>query len=285
MGGEERRNLGGRPGRIGSKMMLLACLSVLVLQQCTAFVHPAVLQQRMSLRASPVHHAANHRRAASALSMAKKGGSGGSKRKKKKAAAAEGAGGASTVSTRAVPASSSEDDEFEDAGAPMMASGGGFADVKTAKRGEVLEDGVIGSDDAREAKIEETLRKMGVQSIGQVRAAKAEEDKENKSVGQQITSIFDLIPPETQLVMERVFIAGFAVCLLFLVACGCAIGVEAYFLSTNGKLPPDLDSFIVGTLEPLFTPSLGATFLFSSCLGVLKLGQMGQESIVYREDD
>lgn len=48
---------------------------------------------------------------------------------------AQGAGGAATVSTRAVPASSSEDDDFEDAGAPMMASGGGFADVKTAKRG------------------------------------------------------------------------------------------------------------------------------------------------------
>lgn len=58
--------------------------------------------------------------------------------------------------------------------------------------GEILEDGVIGSDDAREAKIEDTLRKMGVQSIGQVRAAKAEEDKENKSVGKQITSIFDV---------------------------------------------------------------------------------------------
>lgn len=54
-----------------------------------------------------------------------------------------------------------------------------------------------------------------------------------------------LIPAETQLLMERVFIAGFAVCLLFLVICGCAIGVEAYFLSTQGKLPPDLDNFIV----------------------------------------
>lgn len=39
------------------------------------------------------------------------------------------------------------------------------------------------------------------------------------------------------------------------------------------------------TLEPLFTPSLGATFAFSSALGVLKLGQMGQESVVYKEDD
>ena len=45
--------------------------------------------------------------------------------------------------------------------------------------------------------------------------------------------------------MERVFIAGFALCLLFLIGCGGAIGTEAYFLSTNGKLPPDLDNFIV----------------------------------------
>ena len=61
--------------------------------------------------------------------------------------------------------------------------------------GEVLEDGVIGTDEAREAKIEETLRKMGVQSIGEVRAEKAkalEEEKNKKSMGQQITSIFDV---------------------------------------------------------------------------------------------
>ena len=45
--------------------------------------------------------------------------------------------------------------------------------------------------------------------------------------------------------MERVFIAGFALCLLFLVGCGGAIGTEAYLLSTTGELPPDLDNFIV----------------------------------------
>ncbi|CAN0098312.1 unnamed protein product [Pylaiella littoralis] len=212
--------------------------------------------------------------------MAKKGG-GGSKRKKKKAAPTEGPGGATAVSEAV---SSSVAGGFEDAGAPMMAGGGaGFVDIKKARRGEVLEDNVIGTDEAREAKIEDTLRKMGVQSIGEIRAAKAKEV--DQSAAPKITSFFELIPPETQLVLERVFIAGFLGCLLFLVACGCAIGVEAYFLSTSGKLPPDLDQFIVQTMEPLFTPSLALTFLFSSCLGVLKLGQMGQESVVYREDD
>lgn len=54
----------------------------------------------------------------------------------------------------------------------------------------MLEDGVIGTDAAREAKIEETLRKMGVQSIGEVRAEKAAD--EDKSVADKITSIFDV---------------------------------------------------------------------------------------------
>eukprot|EP00903_Cladosiphon_okamuranus_P012716 g11888.t1 len=235
--------------------------------------------------------------------MAKKSGSGsgGSKRKKKKAAAAAAAAAAGTEGGTAVseksssPSTSSTSsavDGFQDAGSTMMVGTDGgpspIPEVKVAKRGEVLADGVIGTDEAREAKIEETLRKMGVQSIKEVRSEKEmemEEEKKKKGMGQQITSFFDLIPPETQLLMERVFIAGFALCLVFLVFCGCAIGVEAYFLSTQGKLPPDLDDFIVQKLEPLFTPSLGLTFLFSSCLGVLKLGQMGQESVVYREDD
>lgn len=54
---------------------------------------------------------------------------------------------------------------------------------------------MIGTDEAREAKIEDTLRKMGVQGIGEVRAEKAkalEEEKNKKSVKQQITSIFDV---------------------------------------------------------------------------------------------
>lgn len=49
---------------------------------------------------------------------------------------------------------------------------------------------MIGTDESREAKIEETLRKMGVQSIGEVRAAKAKED--DQSATQKITSIFEV---------------------------------------------------------------------------------------------
>lgn len=49
---------------------------------------------------------------------------------------------------------------------------------------------MVGTDEAREAKIEETLRKMGIQGSAEVRAKAQEESK--KSVGDQITSIFDV---------------------------------------------------------------------------------------------
>lgn len=56
--------------------------------------------------------------------------------------------------------------------------------------------------------------------------------------------------------MEKVFIGGFVLCLSFLVACGGAIGVEAYFVSTNGVLPPELDKFIV-TVSPVYYRTVG----------------------------
>lgn len=52
--------------------------------------------------------------------------------------------------------------------------------------GALLEEGAVGTDEAREAKIEETLRKMGIKGAQDIA-------KENqKSVGEKITSIFDV---------------------------------------------------------------------------------------------
>lgn len=56
--------------------------------------------------------------------------------------------------------------------------------------GGLLEEGEVGSDAAREAKIQETLRKMGVKGVTEM---KAKADAESgKGPGQQITSIFDV---------------------------------------------------------------------------------------------
>lgn len=65
-----------------------------------------------------------------------------------------------------------------------------FAFLPVGIEGEVLEDNVIGTDEAREAKIEDTLRKMGVQSIGEIRAAKAKEV--DQSAAPKITSFFEV---------------------------------------------------------------------------------------------
>ena len=54
-----------------------------------------------------------------------------------------------------------------------------------------------------------------------------------------------VVPEETQILIERFLIGGFGLCLLVLIGCGIAIAAEAYFLSTEGKLPPDLDNFVV----------------------------------------
>lgn len=57
-----------------------------------------------------------------------------------------------------------------------------------------MADESVGTDEAREAKIEDTLRKMGVQGIEENRA-KAKEN--SKSMGDQITSIFDVSRTQT----------------------------------------------------------------------------------------
>lgn len=55
--------------------------------------------------------------------------------------------------------------------------------------GDVLADGAVGTDAAREAKIEDTLRRMGVQGV---RDVQAKAQAESKDIGTQIKSIFDV---------------------------------------------------------------------------------------------
>eukprot|EP00903_Cladosiphon_okamuranus_P013884 g12915.t1 len=82
----------------------------------------------------------------------------------------QGAGGGTAVVSEksSSPSTSLAGDGFQGAASTMM---GGTC-------GEVLEDGAMGTNEAREAKIEETLRNMGVQSIGEVRAGKAKTEME-----------------------------------------------------------------------------------------------------------
>ncbi|CAM9658507.1 unnamed protein product [Ascophyllum nodosum] len=271
-------------------MILSLFVSYFLLQQCDAFVNPIAVKGIASKKSklADAHHVTSARSTPSALSalrMAKKSGGAGSKRKKKREARSDIDAEAGTVGR--TPVADTETNgldplgvtkELEDAGTSMM--GGGFGS-KSGTQGEVLADNAVGTDAAREAKIEETLRKLGLQGVKEVKGQAGEK----KPMGSENSSVLDVVPEETQILIERFLIGGFGLCLLVLIGCGIAIAAEAYFLSTEGKLPPDLDNFVVQTIQPSFTPSLVATFGFSSAWGLLKLGQMGQEGVVYKERD
>lgn len=51
---------------------------------------------------------------------------------------------------------------------------------------------------------------------------------------------FDVIPMQLQGVIERVLIAGIALCLLFFLASGIALGVQAYAVVEKKPLPEDV---------------------------------------------
>lgn len=279
----------------GYGAIIVMCVASINLRQSYAFVHrPVVCGNKLLPQDSTLHRRAflsapGTRPALSRLQMAKKGAS---KRKKKKdptskAPRVVSGGGTSVADAEPVAAvevgQTSGLDDLEDAGGPMMGNSGFGAGTDA-----VLQDGVPGIDSAREAKVAETLRKMGVQSSSDNPADPSTLDAkraEIRTMSEKINSIFDLIPAEVQLGLERFFIVGFTLCLLFLVAVGLSIATEAYFKATTGELPQELDNFIVQNMQPYLTPSLVGTFGFSVCLGVLKIGQMGQESVLYKEDD
>lgn len=63
-----------------------------------------------------------------------------------------------------------------------------------------------------------------------------------------------------------------------------AITVEAWSKTTKTALPESLDQFIVGTVEPNFTPGLLVLLGFSVSLGVFAAAQLGSQGAQYRED-
>jgi len=95
--------------------------------------------------------------------------------------------------------------------------------------------------------------------------------------------ILDFIPPEAQNSIEQVLTALLTLLGSAFVLGGCVIGVEAYALSTNHPLPPDIDSFIVDGVFPAFTPIGIALLATSSVLGTLKIGQFGRKEFEYSE--
>lgn len=77
-----------------------------------------------------------------------------------------------------------------------------------ASTGELLPEGVPGTDAAREAKVEETLRKMGVQSASDTKltdpTSLEAKKAEIRRMGERINSIFDVSASILLVVCARV---------------------------------------------------------------------------------
>lgn len=112
---------------------------------------------------------------------------------------------------------------------------------------------------------------------------KLQEWKQLADEGQDF-DIMRILPEPLLIGLDRFLKAGVAICTVLFVVAGIFITVEAYSKTTGNPLPPDLDNFIVNTVEPNFTPGLGVLLAFSVSLGAFAAAQLSSASSNYRED-
>lgn len=77
---------------------------------------------------------------------------------------------------------------------------------------------------------------------------------------------------------------GTAMCTVVFVSAGVLITVEAGSKALESPLPETVDSFIVSTVEPNFTPGLFVLLAFSVSLGIFAALQLGSQGSTYKED-
>ena len=97
---------------------------------------------------------------------------------------------------------------------------------------------------------------------------------------------FDLLailPAPVTIGIDRFLKAGTVLCGLIFVASGILIAVEAWSKASGDPLSPDLDDFIVRTIEPNFTPGLFVLLSFSVSLGLFASLQLGSQGASYKE--
>jgi hypothetical protein len=111
---------------------------------------------------------------------------------------------------------------------------------------------------------------------------KLQEWKKLADEGQDF-DIMQILPAPLLIGIDRFLKVGVAICTVLFVLAGILITVEAYSKTTGTVLPPDLDTFIVNTIEPNFTPGLGVLLGFSVSLGAFAAAQLSSASSNYRE--
>lgn len=113
---------------------------------------------------------------------------------------------------------------------------------------------------------------------------KLKELKRKAELGEDL-DIMAMIPGPVQIAIDGFLKVGVTVCGILFVLAGLGIALEAYSKSVGDPLPENIDSFIVQTIEPNFTPGLFVLLGFSVSLGVFAALQLSSAGATYREDE
>lgn len=94
----------------------------------------------------------------------------------------------------------------------------------------------------------------------------------------------ELLPPGVIKGIDTFLKLGLGVCTVAFVAAGVFITIEAGSKATGYELPEGLEEFVVGVVQPYFTPGLGVLLAFSVSLGLFSIGLGGSAQSSYKEN-
>ncbi len=154
---------------------------------------------------------------------------------------------------------------------PIQNNSGSNLDLSPEERGKQLLRNRFGIRSFEEKQAE--LKAKQLQEKLQKKLDKKREGKD----------IFQILPPSVIVFIDRFLKAGLAVSTVLFVMAGIGITVEAWSHASGDSLPEWMDTFIVQTVEPNFTPGLFVLLAFSVSLGLFSAAQLGSDTSRYSE--
>ena len=133
------------------------------------------------------------------------------------------------------------------------------------------------------------MKTLEEQQLDAVQLARRKEEQKKwselkkKAVTGDDFDLIAILPVPVALGIDRFLKAGTFLCGMLFVASGILIAVEAWSKAFGDPLPPELDNFIVHTIEPNFTPGLLVLLSFSVSLGLFASLQLGSQGASYKE--
>jgi hypothetical protein len=114
---------------------------------------------------------------------------------------------------------------------------------------------------------------------------KKQEEWKKKASREQEFDLMTTLPAPVLLGIDRFLKAGVVICGTLFILAGLLITLEAWSKTSGQPLQDNLDNFIVGTIEPGFTPGLLVLLSFSVGLGVFAAAQLASAGATYKEDN